>query len=244
MAENVRGLINHNNGQTLAGILSVFKEIGYKVLEPQLLKAIFYRVPQKRERLIIVGVREDIDIKYSYPNPYNEIFTVKDALKAGRLYEKDVPDSQGQKYPKRKYEIMRHVPEGGYWKDLPEALQREYMMKSFFLGGGKTGMARRMSWDEPCLTLTCNPSQKQTERCHPEETRPFTVREYARIQTFPDSWEFCGSVFQHYKQIGNAVPVNMALELGYSLVNFMNKYESSISNTSRLDETQSPLLVK
>ena len=67
-------------------------------------------------------------------------------------------------------------------------------------------MARRIGWDEPCLTLTCSPAQKQTERCHPDETRPFTVREYARIQTFPDHWKFEGSVSQQYKQIGNAVP--------------------------------------
>jgi DNA (cytosine-5)-methyltransferase 1 len=72
----------------------------------------------------------------------------------------------------------------------------------FILGGGKTGIARRIGWDEPCLTLTCSPAQKQTERCHPEETRPFTVREYARIQTFPDEWEFEGSIAQQYKQIG------------------------------------------
>ena len=90
------------------------------------------------------------------------------------------------------------------------------------MGGGKTGMARRMNWEEPSLTLTCSPAQKQTERCHPDETRPFTVREYARIQTFPDDWEFAGSVSNQYKQIGNAVPVNLAKEVGYSLVRFLN----------------------
>ena len=52
----------------------------------------------------------------------------------------------------------------------------------------------RMPWDEPSLTLTCAPAQKQTERCHPEETRPLTVREYARIQVFPDNWKFAGSI--------------------------------------------------
>jgi len=75
-------------------------------------------------------------------------------------------------------------------------------------------MARRLSWDEPSLTLTCSPAQKQTERCHPEETRPLTVREYARIQTFPDSWKFSGSISQQYKQIGNAVPVNLGYHIG------------------------------
>ena len=85
-------------------------------------------------------------------------------------------------------------------------------------------MARRIGWDEPCLTLTCSPAQKQTERCHPDETRPFTVREYARIQTFPDSWNFEGPLAQQYKQIGNAVPVNLAQEVGFSIVDFLNQY--------------------
>ena len=79
------------------------------------------------------------------------------------------------------------------------------------------GMARRISWDEPCLTLTCSPSQKQTERCHPVETRPFTVRESARIQSFPDDWHFCGGIGDQYKQIGNAVPVELARRIGVAL---------------------------
>ena len=89
---------------------------------------------------------------------------------------------------------------------------------SFYLGGGKTGMARRLSWDEPSLTLTCAPAQKQTERCHPEETRPLTIREYARIQSFPDEWQFEGSLSSQYKQIGNAVPVNLGYHLGKCLI--------------------------
>ena len=100
------------------------------------------------------------------------------------------------------------------------------MKKSYFLGGGKTGMARRLSWEEPSLTLTCSPAQKQTERCHPDETRPLKVREYARIQTFPDNWEFMGPITSKYRQIGNAVPVNLAYAVGRSVVSLLNKLES------------------
>ena len=96
---------------------------------------------------------------------------------------------------------------------------------SFHLGGGKTGMARRLSWEEPSLTLTCAPAQKQTERCHPEETRPLTVREYARIQTFPDNWQFMGSMSSQYKQIGNAVPVNLGYAVARSLIRLLNDIE-------------------
>ena len=228
IAENVRGLLNHEDGKTLEAIKDVIDELGYKLVEPRVLKAIFYQVPQKRERLILVGIRKDLadHVEFKWPSPYKRIMTMRDALKAGDLYPTDVPESGGQKYPARKAEILSQVPEGGYWRDLPDDLQREYMMKSYFLGGGKTGMARRLAWDEPSLTLTCAPAQKQTERCHPEETRPLTVREYARIQTFPDDWEFTGPLSAQYKQIGNAVPVNLAYAVGRSLIRLLNDIES------------------
>ena len=97
------------------------------------------------------------------------------------------------------------------------------MRGSYFLGGGKTGLARRLSWDEPSLTLTCAPAQKQTERCHPTETRPLTFREYARIQTFPDDWLFSGSLSSIYKQIGNAVPPLLSIFLAHSVKSIFKK---------------------
>ncbi len=224
IGENVKGLLSHEKGKTLAGMISILDEIGYNVVPIEVLKAINFNVPQKRERLILVGIRKDIDLKYEYPKPNNKIFTLKDALKKGKLYDSDVPTSEGSKYPENKKIVLDLVPPKGYWRDLPLEIQKSYMGGSFYLGGGKTGMARRIGWDEPCLTLTCSPAQKQTERCHPEETRPFTVREYARIQTFPDDWEFEGSLSQQYKQIGNAVPVNLGKEIGYSIITFLNNY--------------------
>ena len=224
IGENVRGLLNHDNGKTIQGMISILDEIGYNIVPVQILKAINFNVPQKRERLILVGIRKDIDLKYEYPKPYKKIYNLKDALKKGDLFDCDVPNSGGSKYPKSKVDVLKLVPQRGYWRDLPIEIQKEFMGGSFYLGGGKTGIARRIGWDEPCLTLTCSPAQKQTERCHPEETRPFTVREYARIQTFPDEWKFSGSIAQQYKQIGNAVPVNLGKEVGYSIIKFLNQY--------------------
>lgn len=226
IGENVRGLLSHEKGKTLEGMISILDEIGYNVAPIQILKAINYNVPQKRERLIVVGVRKDIDIKYEYPKPYKKVYNLSDALKKGELYKSNVPKSDGAKYPKSKKDILDLIPPKGYWRDLPVETQKNYMGGSFYLGGGKTGMARRIGWDEPCLTLTCSPAQKQTERCHPDETRPFTVREYARVQTFPDDWMFVGSIAQQYKQIGNAVPVNLGKEVGFSIVKFLNQYYS------------------
>jgi DNA (cytosine-5)-methyltransferase 1 len=224
IGENVRGLLSHENGKTLQGMISILDEIGYNVVPVQVLKAINFKVPQKRERLIVVGIRKDIDLTYQYPQPYKKIYNLKDALKKGELFGCDVPKSEGSKYPASKIEVLNLVPPKGYWRDLPLDIQKKFMGGSFYLGGGKTGIARRIGWDEPCLTLTCSPAQKQTERCHPDETRPFTVREYARIQTFPDEWKFAGSLSHQYKQIGNAVPANLGKEVGYSIVKFLNSY--------------------
>ncbi len=226
IGENVKGLISHDKGKTLRGMVSILDEIGYRVVPVKVLKAIHFRVPQKRERLFLVGIRKDVNIDFEYPKPHTKIYNLEDALKKGELYDCDVPKSEGTKYPESKKKVLDLIPPKGYWRNLPLELQKEYMGKSFYLGGGKTGMARRIGWDEPSLTLTCSPAQKQTERCHPDETRPFTVREYARIQTFPDTWKFKGSVSQQYKQIGNAVPCNLGLEVGYSIVKFLNKYYS------------------
>lgn len=219
LAENVRGLVNHDNGRTLALMLKVFSDIGYTV-KWHVLKALDYDVAQKRERIVLIGIRNDLvekyDLNYSFPKPYGYQLTLKDILH-------DVPQSDGAKYPESKKKVLDLVPPGGYWRDLPDDIAKEYMGKSYFSGGGRTGMARRLSWDEPSLTLTCSPAQKQTERCHPDETRPFTVREYARIQSFPDSWEFDCSIANAYKQIGNAVPVNMGKAIGLSIVNVLNQ---------------------
>lgn len=217
LAENVKGLTTHDNGRTLQTMVDIYESLGYQVTT-HIVKANDYNVAQKRERVVIVGIRNDIDIEYKLPKPYESKPVLRDVLI-------NVPKSLGEKYPEKKRKVLELVPAGGYWRDLPEEIAKKYMGKSYYSGGGRTGMARRISWDEPCLTLTCSPAQKQTERCHPEETRPFTVREYARIQSFPDDWEFTGSMGQQYKQIGNAVPVELAKAIGLSIIDILNKAE-------------------
>ena len=239
MGENVKGLLSHEEGRTLDVIRNAIAELGYTLVEPRVLKAIMYQVPQKRERLILVAIRNDIyerGFRFKWPDPYRRVMTLRDAFYQGELFENDVPVSEGQTYPEKKARIMAMVPEGGDWRDLPEEIQKEYMGGSFYLGGGKTGMARRLSLDEPSLTLTCAPAQKQTERCHPIETRPLTVREYARIQTFPDDWVFEGTIADQYKQIGNAVPVNLAFAIGRSLTRLFNEIDAQDHEESQFEE--------
>lgn len=209
VGENVRGLLTHDEGRTLRTMVTKLQQLGYRVGH-KVLRGQYLDVPQKRERLIIIAVRNDIEAPILFPKERNYTLSLREAIG-------DRPESVGAVYADWKKRVMEKVPEGGYWKDLSDDVQRSYMKASYFLGGGKTGMARRLHWDEPSLTLTCNPAQKQTERCHPAETRPLNVREYARIQTFPDTWNFAGGVTQQYKQIGNAVPVNMGYHIGMAV---------------------------
>ena len=215
VAENVDALIRNDDGKTLEIIIDILQSFNYSV-HYRVLNALDYKTPQKRKRVIFVGLSKNM--KFQYPKPHKNILTLRDALKK-------TPKSHGAGYSAEREKILKKVPPGGSWVDLPVPLQKKYLGKSFFSEGGKRGMARRLSWDEPCLTLTCSPSQKMTDRIHPDETRPFTVREYARIQTFPDSWKFEGSMYSQYKQIGNAVPVKFATAIGKSLYNSLIKPE-------------------
>ena len=205
--ENVRGLLSHDGGRTYQTMLNVFAECGYEI-QRAVLNAWDYGNAQKRERLITIGIRCDLAdrIRIDLPSPHEYKPVLRDVLA-------DVPESLGAEYSAYKKSLFELVPQGGYWRNLPEDLAKEYMKSCWNMGGGRTGILRRMSMDEPSLAVLTSPTQKQTERCHPLEARPFTVRENARIQSFPDSWKFCGSMYSQYRQVGNAVPVNLAYDI-------------------------------
>jgi len=236
LGENVRGLLRHDGGRTLDTMIQALDQLGYRAAV-KVLRSQFHDVAQKRERLFILAIRKDLDLPFLFPAERDYMPTLRDVLH-------QVPESPGVSYTPRKHAVMELVPEGGYWRDLPEPVQREFMGKSYFLGGGRTGMARRMAWDEPALTLTCSPAQKQTERCHPSETRPFTTREYARIQSFPDSWLFKGNTASIYRQIGNAVPVNLAYHMASALRHMLEGNHASHLFTPALlaPTAQQPLI--
>ena len=212
LIENVKGLLSHDGGRTFETIRHEVEKAGY-TLQWKILNASYHGVGQVRERIVMIGIRDDLadKIAFEYPKPDDRQMTLRDALDG-------VPDSPGVSYSEKKAKVLDLVPPGGCWIDLPQDIAREYMKSSYDSPGGKRGMARRLSWDRPCLTLTTSPSQKQTERCHPDETRPLTVREYARVQSFPDDWEFAGGIGSQYRQIGNAVPVEMARRIGVQIV--------------------------
>lgn len=222
VVENVKGLLTHRGGQTMNEILELFANTDKYTVCHKVLNAKDFSVPQKRERVIIVGIRTDRSLNgslFKYPTQHTTPVLLRDVLTNAPPIG---PDNPCMSYSEEKRRVLDLVPQGGCWVDLPEDIQRAYMgeasMKS---GGGKRGMARRLSMDEQCLTLLTSPAQKQTDRCHPLETRPLSVREYARIQTFPDSYVFHGSVANQYKQIGNAVPVKLAHAIASSIRSYL-----------------------
>lgn len=209
--ENVKGLLTHNKGCTYKVIVDIFKSKGY-IIYQKILNAWDYGVAQKRERLIVIGIRNDLinSINFEFPTPHKYKPILKDILL-------DCPHSEGAQYSDYKRKIFELVPPGGCWRDIPVEIAKEYMKSCWYMEGGRTGILRRLSLNEPSLTILTSPSQKQTDRCHPLEARPFTIRENARCQGFPDNWEFCGNISQQYRQIGNAVPVNLAYEVGVKI---------------------------
>lgn len=210
VGENVHGLFTHDNGKTFKVVIDVLSSLDYHI-EYRLMNSSEFGVPQKRNRIIIVGIDKKTEFKFEWPKPDLNLLTLRNALK-------DCPKSPCASYSEKKSKVLKLVPPGGNWRDLPSEVAKEYMGKSYYnAAGGRTTYAKRLSWDEPCLTILCSPSQMQTERCHPDETRPLSIRESARIQTFPDEWVFEGGITSQYKQIGNAVPVELAYRIANSI---------------------------
>ena len=214
MIENVKGLLTHDGGNTIKKIIETMNKHNLYNISYKCLDASKYGVPQKRERVFIIGVLNSITRPFKFPEESITKKVLKDVLY-------NVPSSNGAKYSEEKKTLFKMIPQGGCWINLPENLQKEYLGNSYNSGGGKRGILYRLSMEKPSLTLLCTPSQKQTERCHPLEERPLTMREYARIQTFADNYDFVGSLNSQYKQIGNAVPVELATHMGKSLLELL-----------------------
>lgn len=215
LLENVKGLVSINKGETLKYIISEFDKLKKYSIKYQVLNSNDYSVAQNRERLIIVGVSNKIEKEFEFPVKHEYKPILKDVLI-------DCPVSPGVEYNEQKKSLFKLIPPGGCWVNLPVELQKSYMGNSYYSKGGRRGILKRLDMNKPCLTLLTSPSQKQTERCHPVETRPLQTLEYARIQSFPDDYKFFGSVNQIYKQIGNAVPVKMGQAIAEEVLKVLN----------------------
>jgi len=128
LVENVKGLTTHNQGKTLESVLELFSNGGLYDIRYKVLNAKDYDVPQKRERIIIVGTRKDLNISYEFPEPSPRKVVLRDALK-------NVPKSEGELYSEEKRKVLEMVPPGGCWVNLPVEVQKTYMGKAFSSGG-------------------------------------------------------------------------------------------------------------
>lgn len=210
---------NQRLGTVLDVILSEFQKLGYKTVYG-ILDAVNYGVPQFRERFVLIGSRDNENIFLPIPthfqmhqDPTYRWNTLKDAIK-------DLEQNCGEcaSFSQDRLAFLQLIPEGGNWRNLPNNLKEEAMGGAFRSGGGKVGFYRRLSYSQPSPTLVTSPVQKATMMCHPVQDRPLSIHEYRRIQQFPDNWVFMGTSAAKYRQIGNAVPVGLAVALGESLL--------------------------
>lgn len=231
--ENVRGLLSaaynpsnkenkkENRGTALEYVVNYLIEHGYGV-SFNLYNSANYGVPQIRERVVIVASRDGDKLPYLMPThdqdckyglkPWNVLSSVISGMPKNNI-------EQCARFPEKRLKYYRLLKSGENWRNLPIELQKEALGKSYYLGGGKTGFLRRLSWDKPSPTLVTSPTMPATDLAHPEEDRPLSVAEYARIQQFPDDWIFHGSLSDKYKQIGNAVPCGLGKAIAKLLIN-------------------------
>ncbi|WP_181891721.1 DNA cytosine methyltransferase [Bacillus altitudinis] len=231
--ENVRGLqtteavLEDTYGQAVKGgvlhyALKKLKSFGYTV-SFELYNTANFGAPQKRERFVIIGKLGNDKVPYLTPTHSEKgdfglptWKTLKDAI--GDIQDIEMEYSE---IPKTRIEWFKKIPEGGNWRSLSDEEQREAMGKKYFMGGGKTGFFRRLSFSEPSPTLVTVPTMPATDLVHPTKLRPLSIEEYARIQGFPDNWKFCGTTGEKYKQIGNAVPIKLGEAIGKTILNDM-----------------------
>lgn len=239
--ENVRGILsaklNHTpsiyteyesikdlSGSVIRFLANEFKKQGYTI-SFALFNSANYGVPQIRERVIIFGNRGVKRIPLPQPT-HSELglYGTKKWITLGEVIA-DLPQPSTSEYKplsKKTLEYIHLIAEGENWTSLKPEIAQEAMGKAYNLGGGKTGFLRRLSNKRPSPTLVTSPIMPATLICHPTESRPLSIKEYARIQQFPDNWIFSGSVSEIYKQIGNAVPVGLGYMAGIQIVKFDN----------------------
>ena len=227
-------------GSAMQAILNAVTDLGYQAVYGRVNSA-NYGSPQLRHRTLIFGSRDhefpegaqvlDLMPKTHREAPQGEEAfrwkTLEDALLHPSL---DDPDLEYQRYSAERARWFDLVPPGKNWRHIRDehspGLAAEAMGGAWASSGGRVGFFRRLAWDRPSPTLVTSPVQKATGLCHPDELRPLTVREYARVQEFPDGYPFQGSVANKYKQIGNAVPLSLGEAAGRALLTYADRRPS------------------
>ena len=219
--ENVKGFLSAKDGDGRLmpdRIRLELKKRGYETYF-ELLNASDYGVPQNRQRVIILGIRNDIKTNFEFPPPLHK--SKKQTV--GAVLKKPLPKNEPQEVwdlSPQSQDIIKFIPEGGSWKDVPYEFlplrmkkirddMKKYKSPNFY---------RRFSKDEIMGTVTAAGTPENSGILHPTEPRRYSVREIARFQSFPDSFKFVGvPVSAKYKMIGNAVPVQLAYWIALSI---------------------------
>ena len=224
--ENVKGLLStkYIDGRNLSDVLvedlTEMEGVGYNVVY-QLVNASDYGVPQNRQRVLFIGVRKDLGKTFVFPKKQSkENLTLRHVL----TVPDDAPNNVDWAFSPQALEMLNYIPEGGSWKDVPyEHLAPRFQrirdnMKKYH----SPNFYRRFSRDEICGTITASAQPENCGIIHPTENRRYTVREVARIQTFPDDFKFITDtpkdITAMYKVIGNAVPVNLAYTIASAIM--------------------------
>jgi len=222
IAENVKGLLTANNGRAIEQIVTDFEKIspGY-IVKPKLYNFADYGVPQFRERVLIVGIRIDTGFDFCHPQPTHgpagekPYVTAGDALKGA---DKIKLNNEKMNVAAKTVKMLQLIPEGGNFTDVP-------VDSPYYVKGMISHVYRRISRNEPAKTIIAA-GGGGTWGYHYPDPRPLTNRERARLQSFPDDFEFIGSVAEVRRQIGNAVPPQGVAELAKALMPlFKGDYE-------------------
>lgn len=233
--ENVVGILNMANGAIKDDIIDRADKLGYKVFL-KVMCASDYGVPQNRNRAIFVGIKKGIvgNRVFEFPKALGYMVNCYDALSDLPNLDKEEDNTKYVSRPKNDYQkemrmnsivvnnhqqtkhdaktiyAISHVPEGGGMKDLPDEIKgnRKY-----------SSLLRRMDRKKPSQTIDTG----HRTYFHFQENRIISVRESARLQSFPDDFIFCGSKQNQYKQVGNAVPPKMAYYLAQAIIEFLEE---------------------
>ena len=234
--ENVKGLLETEKGFFLSLISSKLKSLGYSC-NISSLNAKDFGVPQVRNRLFIVGNRRGKNFKFPI-GKQKKVLTVREAVwdlpivgngasiswlpysrEAQSAYAQKLrgemvesPNNVVSKNAPYVVERYKYVKQGGNWEDIPESLMTNYRDRTRC----HTGVYHRLRWDAPSVVLG---NFRKNMLIHPSQHRGLSVREAARLQSFPDNFEFCGSIGFQQQQVGNAVPPLLAAAVFQNIIN-------------------------
>lgn len=243
--ENVKGMLSRKHILFFKEFISNLDNIGYNI-SYKLINATEYNTPQSRERIIVVGIRKDLNIEFKFPIIENKnvsiLSTLKDLPQPSKILnsKKDILYNRYTNYPNHygygirndEKKFINKIPPGGNWRNLNEDDAKEFLGQAFYNGGGRTGFLRRVDVNKSSYTITAfmngkNNAQilnsKELNNSYDDVYRRFTVRECLRLQDVPDSYVISDeiSISKQYEIVGNGIPCNITYYIFNEIKNIL-----------------------